>query len=409
MSKTRNDIDFGMAVAHARELVEAGDYAEAEASLIATLAQIESVLPNDDVLLVTTKANLACLLTDRAKYGEAERLHREVLAALPCTDADPGLARIKVTNNLAVCINAAGRTEEAYTLLRHIAPKAGIEGLLNLASFLHEQGQVAQAQSLYTEILAGADPQSDIGISAKEKFATLLAEHGNRTEREKSENLLREVVDSRCAQGGDRHPDTLRAEVALALVQHKLGKIAEASDLLAEVLACQRLVLGDDHPDTLTSINNLAMLKDAQGQSDVALSLFQEALQRRESVLGRAHPDTMVSLNNLGAFCMDKREFKQAQDLLAQAHGLAAEHLGDHAHRYIFQARLGRCLEAMAKYEEAQELLKPAFAQLRFMLGDRNRHAEAARISLQRCSEALEDVDYDVLTRVSPLVSSALH
>ncbi|MEM9005734.1 MAG: tetratricopeptide repeat protein [Cyanobacteria bacterium P01_F01_bin.86] len=66
--------------------------------------------------------------------------------------------------------------------------------------------------------------------------------------------------------------------------------------MLREALDIRKSELGDRHPDTASSLNNLALLYRSQGHYVEAETLLLEALDIRKTELGAHHLSTASSL-----------------------------------------------------------------------------------------------------------------
>ncbi|KAL5041390.1 hypothetical protein BDW71DRAFT_191978, partial [Aspergillus fruticulosus] len=110
-----------------------------------------------------------------------------------------------------------------------------------------------------------------------------------------AEKLEVEVLETRKAVLGAKHPDTLTSMANLASTYRKQGRWNEAEKLEVEVLETRKAVLGAEHPSTLTSMANLAYTWKSQSRLTDALTLIEVCCQLRNKVLGPDHPDARDS------------------------------------------------------------------------------------------------------------------
>ncbi len=123
-----------------------------------------------------------------------------------------------------------------------------------------------------------------------------------------SEPYFRQALEGRRRVLGDDHPDTLRSIGHMAWLLESQRKPAEAEGFCREALDGRRRVLGDDHPNTLTSINDMGALLQAQGKLAEAEPYYRESLEGHRRVLGEDHPDTLASIHNMGGLLRAPRQ-----------------------------------------------------------------------------------------------------
>ncbi len=69
---------------------------------------------------------------------------------------------------------------------------------------------------------------------------------------------------------GEKHPDTIRAMVNLAINYHNQGCYTKAEKLEEEVLTLRQQTLRVGHPSIKVAIQNLSATYKAQGRHDEA-------------------------------------------------------------------------------------------------------------------------------------------
>lgn len=148
-------------------------------------------------------------------------------------------------NNLAILLQAEGKSDEAEQILRDLlkssrnaAPRDDSEmafALLNLGSLLRQRGKLAEAEPLVRQAL--------------ELF--------------------------RNCRPAD-HPDTISAMTTLSDVLWDQGRLADAEAFVRETLQVCRKVYPDRHPMIVNSMNSLALLLQEQGKYAEAEPLFAE-------------------------------------------------------------------------------------------------------------------------------------
>ncbi|MDR4473854.1 MAG: tetratricopeptide repeat protein, partial [Nitrospira sp.] len=187
------------------------------------------------------------------------------VTGLGATEVDDWMQRFEA----GVKAREAAHYTEAEPLLAQVmreAEQAGDEGgrvalaANSLGLLYHDQGRLAEAESLYTRAL---------GIWE--------------------------------AQLGPEHEDVAAALNNLAEIAHARGEWAAAEPLYERVLAIERKTLGAAHPDVAISLNNLAELYRKQGRETAAESSYHLALTLMEQAHGPDHAELGPVLNNLAA------------------------------------------------------------------------------------------------------------
>ena len=200
-----------------------------------------------------------------------------------------------------------------------------------LAREHHQAGRLAEAEGLYTRILAVAPDHADC--------LHLMGVLANQTGR--SDLAVRLIGEALARDGGDA---AYHSNLGNAL--HALGRLDEAGGSYRRALALK--------PDYAGAHYNLASLLQAQGRCEEALGHFERAL-----ALWPEHPDLH---SNCGAALMELGRLSEAmarfERALALKPGLAEarNNLGK-----VCQ-ELGRMAEAEAHYREALRL-RPDYAE----------------------------------------------
>ena len=332
----RIDVELaGQPVVQARLLATIGDVYgslgayERAASLLERSAQIRrsTLGPEDPDTLASLEA-LGEASRELGRFDDAERLHRDVLAARRKGGAPPSLVASSL-NNVGLTLDERGRASDAEPLLREaVAMWRTSEpdgenlaiGLNNLAAALRHEGRTADAVPLLEESIA----------------------------------IRRRAV-------GDGHPALAPALGQLGQVYNQLGDLGRAEPLLRESLTIRQRVYGEGHPDTQTARNNLASLVQDLGDLAAAEALYRAALTSLQARLGRDHPDVAVQLNNLASLLEDRGRLAEAEPLYRESLAIRRKAFGEaHAGVARVQHNLGRTLLAMGRGREAGDLVRAA-------------------------------------------------
>jgi tetratricopeptide (TPR) repeat protein len=252
-------------------------------------------------------ANLADVLVNLGRYGEAEKLsgdaisfsrenlksaetsreriresikewNKKLKGGAQVFEADPGGAEINQINQIMLA------------------------SMNSLALALQGQGQYDEAEPVAREIVERSGqvfgPRDSHTLTSMNNLGLVLARQGDN---EAAERVDRETLRLRREILGPKHPDTLTSLTSLAKDLVNEGHNAEAEALFREALQLQREVLGNRHPKTLETLGNLAVVLDKQTRYSDAEVLYREALDGQRDVLGPTHPYTLTSELNFVA------------------------------------------------------------------------------------------------------------
>jgi len=243
-------------------------------------------------------ARLGGLLSDMARYSEAEKVLRRALSIAEETLGPDHPNVATALNNLAALLRKTHWLYEAELMFRKaiaIGQKAlGEEhpdvatGLNNLALLLRDMGRLAEAEPMYRKAL---------GIRQK----ALPPEH----------------------------PDIARSLNNLASLLQDVGKLAEAEPMLRKALAIRQKALGEDHPDAAFTLNNLAGLLYAMHRNSEAEPLARRSLEillKHTKATGHEHPNLRGAFGNyaglLRAMGRSEKEIGETISNLAAQYGV---------------------------------------------------------------------------------------
>jgi tetratricopeptide (TPR) repeat protein len=248
-------------------LMEAGDYAAAEALLRSALANVEHARGSDDANVAVSLSNLAAALKTSGDYPAAESLLRRALGIDQkyLGPDDPRIAT--VMNNLAAVLKAEGDYVAAEPLYRHVLEideKTPEPGRLNLANSRYNLGKLLLAEGNYVD----------------------------------AEPLLRSALEIAEKALGPEHPRVATCLNGLAEALGDKRDFRNAEALYRRALEIDEKALGPYHRDIATNLNNLALVLQAEGDYKGAEPLLRRALSIFEKALGPSHPEVAKTLNN---------------------------------------------------------------------------------------------------------------
>jgi tetratricopeptide (TPR) repeat protein len=352
---------------------------EAEREHREVLAARTRLLGAGDQKTLTSRGNLAITLRSLGRLTEAEQEHREVLAARTrLLGADHQKTLLSRTNH-AVTLSALGRLDEAEHAHRAVLA-ARVRALgadhadtltsrSNLASVLSAQGRPAEAEREYREVLAartrllGADHPDT--LTSRGNVASALSTLG----RPEAEPELRAVLTARTRVLGAEHPDTVLSRSSLAFTLWQSGRLTEAEREYREVLAARTRLLGADHPQTLACRSNLARVRSTLGRPDAEAEL-RAVLTARTRVLGAEHPDTVLSRSILAFALRRSGQLAEAEREYRTVSAVRTRLLGaEHPQTLTSRNNLATVLSELGRSAEAEPELRTVLAARTRVLG----------------------------------------
>jgi tetratricopeptide (TPR) repeat protein len=286
--------------------------------------------------LAAALRNLAVLLRDVGRLGEAEEAHRraaDIAEALHRRQpADLAIAEDLMTgfNNLGLLLNGAGRRGEAEAAFRRAAdvgeaigagqPDAGpltfvlATALGNLAFLLGGMGRVGEAEATYARALSlfeGLRQRQPENVPAAQGFAMalnnlglLLGGAGRLGEAEAAFRRAAELYEAMCRQ----QPESIYLPVAraralanLAFLRQCLGRPGEAEATYGQAAALYEESLRRQAENVpakegfASALNNLGLLLGGLGRAAEGRAAFRRAADLYEA-LHRLQPDNVAFL-----------------------------------------------------------------------------------------------------------------
>jgi tetratricopeptide (TPR) repeat protein len=296
----------------AATLYGAGDLTTSRTLREEVLATRERLLGADHVDTISASANLAGI---RAKQGELAAAHEILTSAVAkltaqCGADDP--MTLSVLSNLAGVQLMLGETQLARDSFEHIWEARGadteftdatLKDMTNLATALHDSGELAISLELKQRVVAAREATLDAThpslISARINLGVTMGSLGRHHD---AEVLLRNAVRACDTVLPTDHWMTLWGKSALGFELQKLGRAEEARALQEEVLSRRIVVLGADHIDTYKATLNLVGTLKESGDLNTARELLEGLFPKVMATLGRQHPltlDTITVLSDL--------------------------------------------------------------------------------------------------------------
>ena len=192
------------------------------------------------------------------------------------------------------------------------------EPLRGLGEIARVRGQTAVADSALQRALVIRKASQGVGnpdvINTMAALAALRYSQGRIAD---AESLYTTVVALDSVHGAD-NASRARYVRGFGVVQYQQGRYPEAERLFRRALDIQQRVLGPDHPDVGGTFNNLGGLYYQQHEYQRALESYEQARRVLEKSLGPKHPTVLGLTNNIGETLWKLKQYTQAEPMLRQ-------------------------------------------------------------------------------------------
>lgn len=311
LAATSLDVSLAIERAHSFQLLgrtyySIAHYGESESAYKRAVEVLSHTLGAMHMDTLSAKQELANLLSEGARYAEAETLYEEILAAEQRAhgDEDPRVARL--LNSMALMENARGK----YELAIEMAAKAESIFLREwggdypelawsyhvLATANRQLREFESSRKYYSHALESFSrsfgPDHATTLRSKFGYATLLQRTG---ELRAAADLASAIVERRRELLGEHHADTCGAEVLLGSIQAELGDLGPAKANLERAYETLKVGINREHPEVARVIFELGMLYKKTTEFALALSAFEQAHAIRLKALGSNHQDTQTA------------------------------------------------------------------------------------------------------------------
>jgi serine/threonine-protein kinase len=289
----------------------------------------------DGAAIADVLARLGNALREQTKLDEAESLIREALALRETSTGVRSLETAAALLDLATVLLDAGRfgdalelAERALAIQRDLGAEPGVIAttLGELGAIHSELGNYAVAETVYREELAAtvvavgevhprtAAARLDLGYALRKQGRFADAEPYYR-----DALALRERIYT-----GD-HPDLAHSLNHMARLLHQQGKPAEAEPIYRRALAMRRRLYGRSHAAVGASISGLSKVLADLDRLDEAVTLALESVAIVEEIYGTSHPYVAGALGNAAELERRSGAHGQAIERFRRALALAAE------------------------------------------------------------------------------------
>jgi tetratricopeptide (TPR) repeat protein len=251
----------------------------------------------------------------------------------------------------------------------------------NLAAALGTLMQLEEAETLTREVLEGRikmlGPEHDGTLAVVGNLASILGLQGQHDE---AERLYRDLREKRHALSGPDHYSTRAALHGHGDELLALGRYAEAEERLTDALAREKRIEGPERPKTLEVERSVARLRLAEGHAKEALWILESNIAGTRNAEGNTL-ELGYALALLGETLNALERYEEAEEALAEALSLLGSELPE-THPDLAEARShrGTALAGLGRFDEAEPLLLEAHRAL----------AAVERLDPERVSRAAE-------------------
>ncbi|MBF0144390.1 MAG: tetratricopeptide repeat protein [Magnetococcales bacterium] len=313
------------------------------------------------------------------KFDDAARIHGEVVAVLSreLGEGHP----LTLAAGVAQARNLANQGEDrgAEFLFAKVCPK-----LDEILGGYHPEAALCWSQAAALSLRLGDLPESrrrqgrvlaiftaTHGDDAPETLDGVVAlaeldrREGRYAEAEKSLNAVLPKL-----AGAALEPRLRAAQAALAAVLVDLGRFAEAEKLFGEVEAFEKATLGPDHPNRLTTLDALAGVRRQMGRLRAAEADYIQVLDGFRKRYGPDNQATIVAMNNLGLVLEAEGLYDRAEPLFRGAVGGAERLLGEtHPTTVASLNNLALLHESQGNFDKADPLYRRAIKSFSEKMG----------------------------------------
>ncbi|WP_151770129.1 FxSxx-COOH system tetratricopeptide repeat protein [Streptomyces abyssomicinicus] len=370
----------------------AGDYARTEQLNRRIVERLRDQRGSDDLDHLRAAGGLAADLRGLGRYQEALEVSVWVRDAYRRVLGEDDLLTVTALHNVGVSQRLLGRFHDALATQR--ATTEAYRRLLDEThlSILHSQtveaevlrflGRYGEAESLQNDNLqrfALARVEEDHTWRLTAELNLALIHYRNGRIREAGQEIA-SVVERAERKLGERNPDTNRFLNSLAVYTREHGDIDEARTLSERVVNAYETRLGPGHPYSAGTRSNLAIVLRNLGERRQAYETAEEALVAMTSAVGELHPWTLGCAINASALRNFIGEYESAVELSEVTATRAAEVLG-RTHPMALSARIAYAddLRGMRKWARAAKEEEAAVTDLSETLGRSHPHTVSAR------------------------------
>lgn len=263
--------------------------------------------------------------------GAGEKELRESLQLREDAFGPESLEYAETANDLAMLLRDLRRMGEARTLasqsvsarerqLEENDPRLA-ESLDTLGTVQGLSGEYAGAVTTFERALAIHESRP-LPERATEEYGTLAVNLAGTYQRlgkyAVAETTFEKGLSALRVKPGTAHPAYAASLLAFAAFEVEIGKYVEAERLYDDGVRLFKSELGEEHPLYATVLNNRGALYQAIGNLDAAAADYQQSLALKRKLFGASSPQTVSTLRNL-AHVTYARDHAAGERLFAEA------------------------------------------------------------------------------------------
>ena len=213
-----------------------------------------------------------------------------------------------------------------------------------------------RARAIFEELLS---PNHIVLIDTIGRLGIVLKDAGCFDD---AEPLYKRRFEAMLSTHGEEHPDTLFAQMNLAMLMGAMGKYPEHERIVTEVFQKRESTLGERHRATLFSRHQLCIALERKGNLKEALATISSVRNLQQEVLGNEHKETLASGSFYGHLLARLGRCDEAWRELQAVRSIQERELGSsHIETIISTGRLAQALaneDAVASRREYARAVK---------------------------------------------------
>ncbi len=347
-------------------------------AVVLLLAAPQAALAQEGADAVFAANDQAIAAQAEGRLGEAVERGREALALAREVFGKDSENTVTIASNLGNYLMAAGDLPGAaplfefvlagYRRLKGDDSSDSIGAQYDLAELARQQGRLAEARTLFTDLL-----ERSSRVLGPEDYATILAANGLGITHlalgdfEAAAPLLRRVIALEEAAG----PQVIAAATGnLAELERLRGNYAEAESLLLRILPGDPAAAQGLSTDDLVTMQSLAAVQLALGKYGSAEALFRRSGDAAQELLGAGHPLVLQFRANHAALFIATGQSLEAEKILSATRSTAVSTLGaDHPTALLAASNLAVVYRDQGRFADAEGLLEETLEKRESVLG----------------------------------------
>ena len=331
--------------------------------------RLQDKFENDHEVAIEIKRFTGHMYNEQGRHGEAVAIFQNIIERKSRVLPDDDVLLLGLRHDLAVTYRSNSQIDKAIPLLEHVC-KAQERLLPNhpdklasqheLASSYYENEQISEAIQLLELVVkvretSLAENHPDL-LTSQHELARTYRAIGQYSE---AMALLEHVIDVRKTSLAEDHPYLLISQHELAICYSNIGQYTKAIALLEHIVGVEKTSLAEDHPNLLSSQHLLARTYRKIGQYSEAMALLEHVVDVQKMSLVKDHPNLLNSQHMLAICYSNVGQYTKAIALLEHVVGIEKTSLAeDHPDRLNAQRWLAWVYRENGQLDEALRVEK---------------------------------------------------